>query len=268
MKKYIQTYLLKLAEINEYKLNFISKLLRPIITMIVFGVIYSEIFAITKQTTIGGLDKITFLAYIILAVFQRNMVSPWLGGEQIMKSIKSGELTSMITKPIDYVKLQLFNSLANVSMNSFYSITLFLIISFFGHKFFGFYFLNNIFMYLYFFISLILSLFVAHMFYFIIGSLTFWVGDVWSFIDVANIIQQFLSGGIIPLSISATLLNVSAIMPFKSMIYTPVMIYLNQYTLNQIIIEVSQQVIWCIILYFLARIIFKQGLKQFEAQGG
>ena len=57
-------------------------------------------------------------------------------------------------------------------------------------------------------------------------------------------------------------------LPFPSMVYTPVMIYLGKYTGMELIFELSKQIIWVVILYAVGSLIWKQVTKRLVVLGG
>jgi len=267
MNKYLESYILNLKVIWEYKTEFFARLIKPIIQIIVLLPVWMGIFKITGRTEIGGFSQELFISYIVLATTIRSAVHGWMITDSITKTIKTGELTGIITKPVDYLKLHFSSTFAELSMNALYGLGLFTIFSLIANNMNGFYFptLTNLGLFT---ISTLLSLAIAYATYFMIGCTTFWYGESWSFTGIAFSIQSFLSGEIIPLSISTTLLTISDFMPFKSMLFTPVSIYLGKYSLMVTIQQMGIQIIWLAITYTAARYVLKKGLKKFESQGG
>ena len=57
-------------------------------------------------------------------------------------------------------------------------------------------------------------------------------------------------------------------LPFSSMVYTPVMIYLGKYSDAQLCFVLGRQAAWVIILYVLGSMIWKQVTKRLVVLGG
>lgn len=263
--KYAQAYIMSVKELMEYKFSFYIRGSKPLFQILILWLVWIAIFKATKQTSIGGLNMYSFITYIILAMFVKMSIQSWSVTHNVTMAIKEGNLASIITKPVDFVKLQLANIFAIISMTGWYSLILFFALSFILKGFFpGIFIQTNPFQLIMFFVSLILGILVSFMFYFIVGTSTFWFGDSWSITGTAIFIQGFFSGELFPLSISPTLLTLGDYLPFKSMIYTPISIYMGTQSMTSILI----QAIWLIIMYVLVRVVVYYGIKQFEAQGG
>ena len=57
-------------------------------------------------------------------------------------------------------------------------------------------------------------------------------------------------------------------MPFSSMSYTPVMIYMGKYDITETIFRIAIQAIWAILLYALSKLIWFHAVKRLSVQGG
>ena len=57
-------------------------------------------------------------------------------------------------------------------------------------------------------------------------------------------------------------------MPFSSMVYTPVMIYLGKYQGLELLFELAKQALWVVILYAAGSLIWKQVTKRLVVLGG
>ena len=62
--------------------------------------------------------------------------------------------------------------------------------------------------------------------------------------------------------------EISKWLPFKELIYTPVNIWLGNVEMNEIFFIIIKQIIWGIILYFIARIFFNHAVKNITINGG
>lgn len=269
LQKYWSQYVLRLKTFHEYKLHLYSSLIKPIVQIIVLAFIWWEIFSITHKVTIAGMDVISFIIYLSLATFIGSSIHPWSLSGEIVELIKSGDILSIITKPVDYLKLQFARSFAEISFRGLYGIFLLVASLFVLHWFNPSIFFPQNFSTLFLsMISLFFGLIIAYLFYFIIACMTFWIGEVWSILLGIFWVQQFLSGAIIPLSISNTFLFISNFMPFKFMNFVPTFIFVEKYTFSQSVNNIIGQIIWVIIMYLIARIVLYYGMKKFEAQGG
>ena len=80
---------------------------------------------------------------------------------------------------------------------------------------------------------------------------------------------SFLTGQLIPISLfPEAAQRIFDLLPFSSMIYTPVMIYLGKYTGTELAWALGRQLLWVILLYWLGSIIWKQVTKRLVVLGG
>ena len=89
---------------------------------------------------------------------------------------------------------------------------------------------------------LILFLFL---FNFIFALSSFYVTYIWGFILCKWMIIRFFSGQLIPIVFFPVALQKALdYLPFSAMNYTPVMIYLNKFSVKQTIFALSVQGVW------------------------
>ena len=89
-------------------------------------------------------------------------------------------------------------------------------------------------------------------------------------LDMAkNALLGFLSGQIIPISFFPEVLQrVFAFLPFSSMVYTPVMIYLGKYSEEEMVFALGLQFVWIVLLYVLGSYLWGRITKRLVVLGG
>ena len=101
------------------------------------------------------------------------------------------------------------------------------------------------------------------------GFIAFYVKNLWGIGILKNSIIGFLSGSLIPLAFMPDGLRVCLeYMPFASMSYTPVMIYMGKYGTYEIIFRLGLQIVWSVLLYGLSKLIWLGAIKRLCVQGG
>lgn len=103
----------------------------------------------------------------------------------------------------------------------------------------------------------------------IIGCLAFVINDKRDFVGIDNIYFNFrsiLAGWIIPLNLLPFAWFFENT-PFAWQLHQPMQIYLGVYEGWDILKSWIYGIIWCVILYFVAKIIFKFGLRYNESTG-
>lgn len=101
----------------------------------------------------------------------------------------------------------------------------------------------------------------------IVGSLTFWTTNSYGTIQFYYVIFPLLAGNLIPLNFLPNSFNFLQLLPTAFTFYHPMQIYLGKYTNLEIFYVFLGGLTWSIILYFLAKLVFKMGLKKNESVG-
>jgi ABC-2 type transport system permease protein len=266
--KYLKFFQTEFRIFTEYKLDFMSKFVQLFVNIALTLMIWSAIFEVTGRTEIAGFNKYMFLSYMVIIRLISQAMLAWMTTRAMEELIFSGNLSNFITKPVN-INIFMFSRLMFSYL--FYAIlgfTIFIIalpvLDEIGLSIFS----PSITNWILFGISVLLALIIHMIFYYCFSLLTFWFGRVWSIIEGIKMIQRFFAGYFVPLAISPLLSSIASVMPFKHMLSTPVMIYLEQVSMHQAIMDISIQIAWIIALYIIASLILRIGLKKFDSQGG
>ena len=118
-------------------------------------------------------------------------------------------------------------------------------------------------------LSAIMSFLIYVFFEFCFGMIAFYTTYIFGLQIAKAAILSFLTGQLIPLSFfPEAFQRVFDFLPFSSMVYTPVMIYLNKYSANELGFVLVRQFAWVIILYVLGCFIWKKVTKRLVVLGG
>ena len=103
----------------------------------------------------------------------------------------------------------------------------------------------------------------------IVGTIGFYTNSIWGMQVLRKAIIQIFSGIIAPITLFPNWFqNLSKILPFKELIYTPINIWLGNFSTNEIIMIIVKQIIWGIALYSIAKIFFNHAIKNVTVNGG
>lgn len=124
----------------------------------------------------------------------------------------------------------------------------------------------NIFLYL---SSCIMSFLIYVLFDFCFGMIAFFTTYIFGLMMIKNALLGFLTGQLIPISFfPQAMQRVFDFLPFSSMVYTPVMIYLGKYSGKTLGFMLIRQAVWVIILYVLGSLIWRKVTKRLVVLGG
>ncbi len=98
---------------------------------------------------------------------------------------------------------------------------------------------------------------------------SFWLINVWSIVTIKNVFVNVLSGSMIPLWFMPDWMSgVLAWLPFSSIYFTPVQIYLGQLSPSEIAVKCVVQLVWIIVIYLIGSMLWRKGKKKLVVQGG
>jgi ABC-2 type transport system permease protein len=238
-----------------------------------------DLYPFLFNTTVRSLEFLAFvfvwklngsnsqvISYLALGrVFDRLLFNEIDG--QICSMITRGNLTRYLLLPSNFFGIMFCDNIGfnffRSSINSFLTFSLSLII--FNKDIILS--SNTNYLFLFFFVSYLLLTFIS----FIKGCIGFWwnkTSSSYSILEASSILIGMLSGSVIPLYILfGDFWNPILWNPFAFLLHHPMQIYLGRYYTNQILQTFAGGIAWCLVLWVLARLVFKAGLKRNEAVG-
>ena len=117
--------------------------------------------------------------------------------------------------------------------------------------------------------SCVLAYLINFFFNICFGFLAFVIKYLWGANMMKNCIVGFLSGAIIPLSfLPETLGRIFMLLPFASLNYTPVMIYMGVYRGAELLYYLGLQVFWVMFFFGLSKLLWFVSVRRLSVQGG
>ena len=109
------------------------------------------------------------------------------------------------------------------------------------------------------------------MFYFgfFFGLFSFYTTYFFGLNMAMSVLLQFFSGALIPLSFFPEKIEkIFQILPFASMNYTPLMLYLGKMDLNEGKNAIILQIFWILIFYLAGKVMWHFSIKKLTILGG
>ena len=230
--------------------------------------LWNAIYSGSPSGTLGGLTQNEILVYIFMVYVADSIVNISIS-EWVSEDVVKGSVAMQLIKPIDY-RMSLIVRAVGQMIHRFLAPGVFIWIGMEVYKYFilglPFTSVGNITLFL---ISSILSFLIFVLFDFCIGMIAFFTSYVFGLLMVKEALLRFLTGQLIPLSFFPPVVQrIFDFLPFSSMIYTPVMIYLDKYAPLELVFVLLRQVIWIILLYVIGSLIWKQVVKRLAVLGG
>jgi ABC-2 type transport system permease protein len=203
------------------------------------------------------------IGYLVTGSIIFAITEPYMSWE-VGESIKEGKITKQLLYPSNYFVIYLFKALGHCCYIalSYFPWILFLVFTF------GMQFSSDPNSYLLLLFSIPVIFIIRLLNDLIAGFGTFWFTEFLGLSYFSFNILALLGGSFFPLEyFGQDLKNILIFNPYAFTFYHPMQIYLGKYDTNQIILVYLGGIIWCLILYFFAKFIFKIGLKKNEAVG-
>lgn len=261
-KKYQIAYQAALSTFLQYRINVALFAIGHLVSLSGLAFVWLSVYESGQQ--LGSYTLPEILTYYILIAFLRLTIADGVSmGFQVVEDIKDGRVAPYLLKPINYPLSMLADSLGHATINLVLVtpvIALILFITGTAHYlpplpslafFFGFMLVGLLFYYLIYFLSALSS---------------FWLDRGSNIIYGLIVMSNFLNGAIIPIDIFPEwLIHISNYLPFQFLMYTPIQFWLGR-AQNIPAISITA-VSWLIILSIITVLVWRLGIKKFEAVG-
>lgn len=230
--------------------------------------LWMAIYGSSSGSTIGNLTRNEMVVYIFMVYVTTSIVTISIS-DWVSDDVVKGTIAMNLIKPIDY-RLSLISKALGISVYQFLAPSVFIWIGLeiYKVKVLGMELVSiqTVCIYL---ISCIMSFLIYVLFDFCFGMIAFFTTYIFGLMMSKDAVLSFLTGQLIPISMfPGALQKVFDFLPFSSMIYTPVMIYLGKYTETELMFVLLRQAAWVVILYVLGSIIWKRVTKRLVVLGG
>ena len=272
MKQGIKIYLpLAVNELKRhmaYKGAFYLWIFISLFSSFISYFLWMAVYGSSDNATLGGLNRNEMIVYIFMVYVTSSMtmitISDWVSDDVVI-----GNVVMQLIKPIDY-RLSLVSKAVGVMIYRFLAPGVFVWI---GLELYKVFILKmepvSIVDLLAYICSCFLSFLICVLFDFCFGMVAFFTTYIFGMLMAKEAILSFLCGQLIPLSFFPEVIQrVFGFLPFSSMVYTPVMIYLGKYQGMELLFELGKQALWVVILYALGSLIWKQVVKRLVVLGG
>lgn len=262
MRTYLEFAIKKFQNRMAYRLEFFMGIINTAITIVVYLCIYKALYGGAEE-----IDGITFGMVATNFVISLGLSSAFGFNEMFLQDkVHDGSITNESLKPVNFVFRMLSE---NAGEGMFKILFHFLPALVFTMLYTSLCppksFLNFMVM----IISVILGYLILWLISFIIQTWSFWLFSVWGIITIKNVFVNVLSGALLPLWFMPSVLRkVISFTPFESIYFTPVQIYLGEISGMELLAEMGIQVLWIVILGFIAGAFWKRGIKKLVVQGG
>ena len=270
MFKYFSILRINWIHSLEYRANVLIGLFAILSGLFIEYQIWSLIFESNNHSKIpmsgidGGVNFNQLIVFIFLSIIVGQIKSSWVTSSQMIIEIRQGLINKYLIRPISYFW---YNFMMFIGINSLYIIVYTLLLLLFILIFPGMIF-HTLISVLGFIASLLLSIYLSYCIYFIMVCFSFWFGEVRSLVLAYNLAMLMISGQYIPIRLfPEKVLEIINWTPVPYLVDFPVSIATGIIPVSDWSHKFLYSFIWCIVLTVLSYLIYKKGIKQYEAYG-
>lgn len=246
-----------------YRFHFYVTILTAPITLIIYYYLWQSIYNYSGAEVIKGFTFAALISYYAI-----NMIvgfCTWtFVDEELEDNVRHGHLIGYLLRPVNFIYWHfMFETGFNLLAILLEVIPLFIIaIVFFKMHIAG------IGYFALFFISLFLASILNYLIGYMVGITAFWFKRISGIRRMRRALVSFLAGGLIPLSFfPQNIQTISHYLPFEYIRYVPINIYLGGLSYLESGKLIGLQVVWILVLFFIANLFWKRALKKFAGAG-
>ncbi len=235
----------------------------PIVTQIF---LWGAIFGGDTSRRINNYTYADMVAYYLLVMVARAFSSMPGLASGIARDIRDGTVNKFLTQPIDMLGYLFWHRIAHKLVYYIVATLPFVLVFYLCRSYLpglpdGFTLFAGI-------LSLLMGFLIGFLMEALIGLIAFWFLEVSSLLFIYMMANYFLSGHMIPLDWLGPLGEAVRHLPFQYLAYFPAAIFLGKLEHSQLVVELSIEFAWIILLFMANRIAFTQGVKRYGAYGG
>lgn len=260
MKKYWLVFKNSAQGELAYRFNFFAMFFAEFFSLVVLAYLWASIYHQGNQ--IGSYTLKSLIIYYILTHFINLTVRAWDVGWVVGDKINLGEINNYLIKPLNFMWHTFFSNVGAVVSRSLVFIFIFLSAVILIFKSVNF----NLISIFYFALFLVMAFIINFLISYLIGISTFYLGFVAGFNFMMHNIISFFAGNLMPLDIFPPFLfQIVDRLPFKYIAFVPVSIATGR--AQNILQLFFIGLFWIIILYCFAVLLYKRGVKKYDAFG-
>ena len=257
-----------MQEMVAYRANFICFFIGEIMSAFIMYFVWKAVFLSSSGETFMGFTMEDMVVYLFVS-FLTDYLTYSDGAFTVGEEIIEGSIAMRMIRPCSFEMCFLFQELGSRLISAAMIFAPIVI----GVEVYRFVITGmirfNIIHFLIYLFSLIIAYLINFYFNVIYGFMAFFFKNLWGTSLMKETLVGFLSGGTIPLAfLPAGLATVLNWLPFASLRYTPIMIYMGMYSTGEIIWRIGLQLFWLLVMFGLSKIVWNSAVKRLAVHGG
>lgn len=263
--KYLGLLWIRMRASVQYRFSFVSGIFASLLQIAIQYAIWTQVFK--NQVTINGFEKADMFTYLLMSQGLLMVFSFRNAPERmISQKIRQGDIALELIRPVRFTLARFFEDLGDSVMNIGLAFLFVIICAYCLSEFIM---PDNIGAILLFLLSSCFSYLIMFFISVMAGYLTFFTMNFWGIYNAKKAIVDFLSGALIPIALfPESVQRIFSFLPFKDIVYTPIMIFLEKYTMRECVMQLLLQCIWVFILMYLNEWIYRIAVRRISVNGG
>ncbi len=257
-----------MQEVATYRVNWIFYILGNVMSCFVSYFIWKAVYSSGGGENLEGFTLPDMIVYIFLMFLTSTIIgsdASYVVGEEV----RDGSIVMRLIKPVSYNGTFLFQELGNKLLTEIMLLVPLVVgVEAVRAALMGGIQFNPL-SFLIYLVSCVLAYLINFFFNICFGFLAFVVKYLWGANLMKACVVGFLSGTIIPLAfLPKPLEAVFLLLPFASLNYTPVMIYIGRYSGLTLLYYLGLQLFWALAFWGLSKFLWRVSVKHLTVQGG
>jgi len=266
MLKYWKVFEIGLQNTFVYRWNFLLRSLFGLVPLAGTVFIWRSIFAGAGEK-VGSYDYASMIWYFLLAILVDHLVTPTEDEWQIAADIREGQISAFLVRPLDYLTYR-------VSLFLSYRLVYTLVTALPLAALF-FWFRDVIALprhpstYALFLCSAAMSAGISFLIAYSLAMMAFWILEISTIVFIFFSFEYFLSGQTFPLDIMpAWFQKVLWWLPFPYELFFPIQVFLEKIAGADLMRGLAMQAFWLVVMFGVARTMWRFGVRRYQAVGG
>jgi ABC-2 type transport system permease protein len=267
LTKYISVFAIGIQNTFVYRWNYFLRALFGLIPLAGTVFLWNAIFQEPGGQGFGGYNYGSMIYYYLLTILASNLVTPTEDEWQIAADIREGQINSFLTKPLNYLGYRTSIFLAARLVYTLVTIIPVALIFYYFRDY-----IQLPASYSTWFVALIslgMAAFIQFFITYSLAMIAFWILEISTVVFIVYSFEYFLGGQMFPIDIMpASVQAALKWLPFYYELFCPVAIFLERLRGPELIQALAIQIGWLLITWSVASVMWKRGLRHYQAVGG
>jgi ABC-2 type transport system permease protein len=266
LRKYAKVFDIGLQNTFVYRWNFLLRSLFGLVPLAGSVLIWRAIFK-ERGSDVAGYDYQAMVWYFLLVILVDNLITPTEDEWQIAADIRDGQMNAFLVKPFNYLGYRLSLYASYRLLYTFFTLAPLAMLIWFFRSFAVL--PASPLTWVLAIVSLAMAGLIQFFVAYALAMLAFWILEISTIVFILYSFEYFLSGQTFPLDIMPPWLQSTLhVLPFSYELFFPIAIFLGKVKGAGLWSGLAIQTGWLFIAWMTACMLFRRGVRHYQAVGG